>query len=198
MLRIGQSTTDAPDDSALLRQRFEQQHALVLDGAIDPPFLAMLSGVADRATFVPQHIANVGDRTIETPPLAGQLLVLAMRRSGFLRWLGEVTQIGVIDDVQGTVAETGRSDTEQLGWHDDTNQPERRLAVTISLSGNDYSGGVFEMRRKGEASLLFSHYHDKPGSMLVFRVSKKLEHRLTPITRGGPRRVFAGWFLGRP
>lgn len=77
MLRIGQSTTDAPADSAVLRQRFARQYALVLDGAIDPPFLAMLLGVADRATFVPQHIANVGDQTIETPPLASQLRIFA-------------------------------------------------------------------------------------------------------------------------
>jgi len=198
VLRIGQSTTDTPTDSALLRQRFAQQHALLLDDAIDPPFLETLSGVADKATFVPQHIAGVGDRTIETPPLAGQLMTLALRRSGFLRWLENVTQFEGIDDAEGRVVETGRTEVEQLVWHDDTNHPARRLAVTICLPGNDYSGGVFEMRRKGETDLLFSHHHDTPGSMLVFRVSKKLEHRLTPVSRGGPRRVFAGWFLHRP
>lgn len=198
MLRIGQSRTDTPADSALLRQRFAQQYALVLDDVIDPPFLAMLSGVADRATFVPEHIAKVGDRTIETPPIASHLITLALRRTGFLGWLGDVTQVGDIDDIEGKVVETGRSDVGQLGWHDDTNHSNRRLAVTISLSGNDYSGGVFEMRRKGQADLLFSHHHDRFGSVLVFRVSRKMEHRLTPVTRGGPRRVFAGWFLGTP
>lgn len=197
MLRIGQSTTDTPAESPLLRQQFARQHALLIEDAIDPPFLAMLSRVADRATFVPQHIADVGDRSIETPPLAGQLMTLALRRSGFLHWLRDVTRFEGIDDAEGRVVETGRAEVEQLVWHDDTNHPARRLAVTICLPGNDYSGGVFEMRRKGETDLLFSHSHDTPGSMLIFRVSKKLEHRLTPVTRGGPRRIFAGWILDR-
>ena len=32
--------------------------------------------------------------------------------------------------------------------------------------------------------------------MLIFRVSSKLEHRVLPLTAGGPRRVFTGWAMG--
>jgi hypothetical protein len=38
--------------------------------------------------------------------------------------------------------------------------------------------------------------HDQPGTALVFEVRPQLEHRVLPLTAGGPRRVFTGWFIG--
>ena len=34
------------------------------------------------------------------------------------------------------------------------------------------------------------------GAMLIFEVSRRCEHRVHPLTGGGPRRVFTGWFIG--
>lgn len=45
------------------------------------------------------------------------------------------------------------------------------------------------------AQPLLAHHHNKPGTVLIFAVRPDLEHRVTPLTSGGPRRVFAGWFL---
>jgi hypothetical protein len=51
------------------------------------------------------------------------------------------------------------------------------------------------MRRKGESGICWRHHHASPGEALVFEVSPALEHRVTPLTAGGPRTIFAGWFL---
>jgi hypothetical protein len=51
------------------------------------------------------------------------------------------------------------------------------------------------MRTVPERSPLITFRHDTPGTALIFEVSKRCEHRLHPLTSGGPRRVFTGWFL---
>jgi hypothetical protein len=85
---------------------------------------------------------------------------------------------------------------ESLTWRDDQDSLGRSLGVTINLGDIPYDGGDFEMRRKGEADLCCRHHHAAPGEALVFDVSAGLEHRVTPLSAGGPRTIFAGWFLG--
>ena len=58
-----------------------------------------------------------------------------------------------------------------------------------------YEGGAFEMRRKGTEDLLMRHIHRDMGTALIFQVGAELEHRVCSVIAGGPRRVFAGWFL---
>ena len=69
------------------------------------------------------------------------------------------------------------------------------MALVINLGEQPFAGGEFEMRRKS-GELLLQHQHTAPGSLLIFRVSGKLEHRVVPLTAGGPRRVFTGWAMG--
>lgn len=37
----------------------------------------------------------------------------------------------------------------------------------------------------------------RQGDALIFKVDHALEHRVTPLTAGGPRIVWAGWFIGQ-
>jgi hypothetical protein len=84
----------------------------------------------------------------------------------------------------------------RFNWHDDLPEnPTRRIGITINLSENPYEGGLFELRKKKTQQILTRHRHEKPGSALIFDVSDALEHRVWPVTSGGPRRIFAGWFL---
>ena len=68
----------------------------------------------------------------------------------------------------------------------------------IDLADRRYQGGRFELRRKGESDPLLVFEHAAPGSLLIFAVRDDLEHRVTPVTGGGPRRVYSGWFLSQP
>ncbi len=43
--------------------------------------------------------------------------------------------------------------------------------------------------------MLIQHIHCDLGTALFFRLAAELEHRVLPVTAGGQRRVFAGWFL---
>lgn len=193
MFEIGPSTTMTGSEE-VPRMQFQAQSVLSVPNAVSEPFLGMLLTIVGRGSFPRQEVDRLGYRGVETPPVAGRLLSLALRRASFLNWIRQVTDLQDISGVSGDIAETAANPGEVLDWHDDLNKPERRLAITVDLSPATYDGGGFEMRRKGEAAPFLTHKHTSPGSLLIFAISPGLEHRLTPVTGGGPRRVFAGWF----
>ena len=90
------------------------------------------------------------------------------------------------------------SHNDALDWHDDLHDTSRRLAIIVNLSDRPFAGGQFQLRRKGESELLLRHNHPQAGSVLIVAVRPELEHRVTPVSDGGPRRIYAGWFLTQP
>lgn len=121
---------------------------------------------------------------------------MLLHREPLFRWLERVTRCGPILAVDGRVVQTHPVYGDELDWHDDMGGPVvRRLGVTMALASPPYQGGLFEMRLVGGSSLI-RFKHDTPGTILVFKVDAGLEHRVHPLTAGGPRRVYTGWFTG--
>lgn len=135
---------------------------------------------------------------MESPGRAGDGLTLALQRPELYHCLDQITGCGPFDDAQGHVARHEAGDDKALDWHDDTADRRRRLAITINLDDRPYTGGLFELRARVSREPAFRHTHSEVGEALIFKVSRAFEHRLTPVTGGGPRTVFAGWFLGEP
>ncbi|MDF7775492.1 2OG-Fe(II) oxygenase, partial [Sphingomonas sp. AOB5] len=103
---------------------------------------------------------------------------------------------GPLVGAEGPVAQTRVGGGDTIGWHNDLGNPHRRLAIIVNLSDDPFEGGEFELEHVPTGTMLARHRHTGPGSTLIFTVAKGLRHRVLPITAGGPRRVFAGWFLG--
>ena len=186
----------APPDEA--RRRFAETPALSFDAVFEPATGAMLVERAAAATFVDDHVTRIGSRAVETPQRVGPAVSMLLNRPGLLQWLEQATGCGTLRAVAGRLVETRANGCDALDWHDDTGDDSRRLAVVINLSDRHFSGGQFQMRRKRDTAPFFTFDHESPGSMLVFAVDPALVHRVTPLTSGGPRRVYAGWFLSRP
>jgi hypothetical protein len=125
----------------------------------------------------------------------GRALNLALRHGPFLRWLERVTRCGTLGSVEGFVKQTYPKPGNDLVWHDDLNAPNRCLGITVNLGNAEFSGGEFELRRKDGPTLL-QHKYTTAGGALIFAIGPGLEHRVLPMTEGGPRRVYAGWALG--
>jgi hypothetical protein len=49
------------------------------------------------------------------------------------------------------------------------------------------------MCEKQSGELLVRQGALPPGSVMLFRIDRRLRHRVTQVMSGGPRRVFAGW-----
>lgn len=195
---VGRVATELLEPAEACRDSFEACRSLVCPEAIELGFLAILRNLCNRSSFVPDTVENLGDREVERPRRAGGALTLALQRAGLLRWLEVATGCGALARVDGRVVQTRPNNRDQLDWHDDLNDPARRLAVTINLTETPYCGGAFELRDARTRELLTTHHHTDPGAMLVFDVARDLEHRVLPVTAGGPRRVYTGWFYKAP
>lgn len=192
---IGAASTEILEPAENFRSRFATARSILCPEAIEPRFLATLSGLCDRGSFVPDTVENLGDREVERPQRAGGAITLALRRAGLMRWIEAATSCGPLASVEGRVVQARPNNHDRLDWHDDRHDPRRRLAVTVNLTESPYEGGLFELRTVHGHDVLTTHHHAAPGTMLVFDVAPDLEHRVLPVAAGGPRRVYTGWFI---
>jgi hypothetical protein len=156
--------------------------------------LDRMLGICRDGSFVPETIARVGSRTVEENDLAGRLIRFLLERRSFLDWAQEIAGCETLRHATGLVGEMAPASGQGLDWHDDQNDGGfRRLAVTVHLSDAPYDGGVFEIREKAASRILFRQPCPPAGTMTLFRIGPQLHHRVTPVERGGPRRVFGGW-----
>lgn len=193
---IGTTTTAIFERDVEAADDFRRHRSIVCHQALDAALLARLDAICDRASFVPEPVEGLGHRHLEQPPVAGGALGLFLKRAELLRWLERVTGRGPIRTVEGGVVETQCKPGDELAWHDDLNKESRLLALTIALGDTPFEGGGFELRPKGREELLRAYTPNTPGTALIFDVAADIEHRVLPVTAGGPRRVFTGWFLG--
>jgi hypothetical protein len=198
-LTANDALIDSDDErDAALAAQFAQRHVLELPELIQPDVMAILAPAIRAARFVPGWEDGVGGRLRERPTRVGNLLCLLLRGQKLRDWLARITGISPLVAVNGAVARFECEGGQSLDWHNDLDKSGRVLAVTINIGEAPYDGGLFEMRRCDTGEILFRHNHHRPGSALVFRVSKALEHRVTPVSAGGPRTVFSGWYLRKP
>jgi hypothetical protein len=196
--RIDAMATTILADPVAVRRTFDRSPALLFDNVIAPDLLEKLMRMANVANYVPDAIDRVGTREIEETQSLGKLLNIVLARAALWEWLEQATGISPIGGVSGKIAQTRCDTNDELDWHDDTHAPGRKLGAVIHLSSQAYSGGAFELRRTGHTENLACFSNCQAGAMAIFAVHGGLEHRVTPLIAGGPRRVFAGWFLAEP
>lgn len=189
--RAGVSIDSDPAISTAVAEAFDRYQGAVFSQVIEPDLLELLLGLARSARFDAVATADFGDRGIARDERTALPMCMALARSNLLDWLQQVTGCEPISTVEGVLARMQPGDI--LEWHRDLLFGVRRLAVVINLSEAPFEGGRFEMRRRGSMEPLFAYDHVVPGSVMIFRLGADLQHRVTPVTAGGPRLAFAGW-----
>lgn len=192
------ATATAIDPASIDRARslFAAHHALLLPEAFEPALLASMMALCRATAFETERVGTIGWRTIEASDQIGRALRFMLERAEFLRWIETVTGCRELTNLSGVLAEMLPGTDHALGWHDDCNDAARRLALIVHLSDAPFSGGRFELCRKGENQPIIEAGYLAPGSMLLFRVDPALRHRVTAIEGDRVRRVFAGWING--
>ncbi len=196
-LRIGAARTEIDNGTAAVAQAraaLSRHAALSFRPEWEDGLLDRTLSLCRNGAFVPETIVGVGSRTVEKSDQAGRLLRFLLERPNFLQWAAAIAESEPLHHVTGLIGEMAPATAEGLGWHDDLNDGGlRRLALTVHLSDADYDGGVFEIREKGQKRILFRQEAQPAGTLTLFRIGPRLHHRVTPLIRGGPRRVFGGW-----
>lgn len=195
---ISANATSIHADPALYRSMFEQQSSLLFDRTFDPELLTKLLIRAAAAPYIADYVDHIGQREIEAPQRVGASMSLLLGRFALLDWLEVATGLKPLRATMGRLAQTRANGSDALSWHSDMESDHRKLGLVVNLSDQPFTGGAFEMRRKGASSPFHSVTYDQPGSIMVFAVNDEIEHRVTLVTAGGPRRVYAGWAVSQP
>ena len=192
-LTVGLTQTEFAADEQEAREIFARFHALHFGRLLAPELQQTVLGLCATGRFEPGEKDAPGFREVEAPQRAGRVLNVALDRPPLLRWLERVTGCETLSSLEGRVSQTLHRPGDELYWHDDFVETQgRQLAIVINLSTEPFEGGEFALRRKG-GDVLFEHCYRELGSAMIFKVDRALEHRVRPLTAGGPRRVFAGW-----
>lgn len=193
---IGSGQTDVLAEPAHWAARFAEDGAIVCPDVFEPDLFDRLFAAVGSARFRPDCVAGLGTREVEDPQRVGSILNVLLQRSSLFHWLEVVTgQTGLIGAEGRLVQTRAGNDGDQLGWHNDLENYRRALGITISFSDAPFAGGMFEMRDVGDQESRIGFKHDRPGTALIFQLGNALEHRVLPVSEGGPRRVYTGWFL---
>nr|WP_299910445.1 2OG-Fe(II) oxygenase [Sphingomonas bacterium] len=198
-IRIGMHETwITPGSVTAARAAFARAPAILLRRVVDADLRAfMIDRCATRPFAGQTRPALDGHRWVEKQPrLLSKAMMAAVGRPAMLRWIEQVTGCGPLQSVTGQLAETRPGAGDFLPWHQDVFDDFRRVAITIDLSDQPFEGGAFEMRDKASGALLLRHFYEGDGSALIYAMTDDTEHRVLPITAGGPRRVFSAWFRG--
>jgi hypothetical protein len=189
---IGPAATEILDPPGKHREEYARTRSLPCHDIFEPGFFKVITGFVDRADFGQDDCEGLLFRTTETPARAGGAISLALRRPNLMRWVEAVTGCEPLGKVSGRVNQILANPETELEWHNDMWEPARRIGITINLGDQPYEGGEFELRNRH--GVLTEHRHVERGSALLFEVGPNYQHRVLPVTAGGPRRVYTGWF----
>lgn len=192
---IDAMTTRIDGEPTDYRTAFENVPALLIEGALDGQLLQSLLDRAAAAPFADDYVEHIGPRQVEFPQRVGKVINLLLERPNLLEWFEAATGVSPLRAAAGRLVQTRANQQDELAWHDDSGDDRRRLGVVINLSKQAYDGGEFEMRYKVDDAPFLSFRHNQPGSIMLFAVRPDIEHRVTPLITGGPRRVYAGWLM---
>lgn len=199
LTRRGLDVTTNAEELAALAEAFRLDHVVRLRGFFGDELLAELRNRLHGAAFSRriEHGVEV-EHTLEEPaPLALALVVL--NDPALFRVVDQITGCGPIGCYTGRVHLRRRASDggHYFPWHTDAVQ-QRLAGLTVELSEHAYEGGVFQMRRRRSKTLVAQAANRTPGDALLFRISRDLEHHVTPIATDAPRLVLAGWFRRSP
>jgi hypothetical protein len=191
---IGAAQTDLLADPAPWAACFAEQRAIVCHDIFEPALFAKLLAAASSTQFRDDQV-ELGTRAVEEPQRVGGTINVLLQRANLFRWLEAVTGRTGLAGAEGRLVQTRAGAGDALDWHNDLQQARRALAITISLTDAAYEGGLFEMRRVDDPATARCFNHARAGTALIFDLGNDIEHRVHPVSAGGPRRVFTGWFM---
>ena len=196
-VRIGAEGTTilaGPETNAAIAEAVAQRGGVVLHDVLEPGLLRNFIALAARANFREVDSGLLGTRNTDMTVSLAMPFCVALARRNFMTWLETISGCPPVRHIEGHLAQMLPGNA--VGWHRDTGSGTRRLAMVINLTTAPVEGARFELRRKADREPMLAYHASAPGSLAIFRTDGELQHRVSRLRSGGPRRSFSAWARG--
>jgi hypothetical protein len=194
--KSGAKICTGEEQIAVLRQRFDEQHWLLLPNFADSALLDLL----DRKLIETEYQVVDRETGVELRPidctayLAAELLLNSPQ---LFRGIERLTGCATIACFSGRIYRRPASSEYFNRWHTDVNDDGRMIALSINLSKEPYEGGALQIRSAESKQLLCRVANPRYGDALVFPVDERFEHRVGQVEGNTAKTALAGWFRSK-
>jgi hypothetical protein len=197
LTKFGVEFPASPASGNRLRREFRNRQYLKLKNFFESSLLNLVRNRIAGASFYEKTDEGIAteDRMNDATNLG--LLLLVMNSQALFDAIELITGCGKIGCFNGRVYRFEAGANHYDSWHDDKADERRLVGISVNLSEKIYSGGKLQIRDKRSHKLLHNVSNTGYGDAVIFRLSKRLEHRVTPV-RTATRTVVAGWFQSAP
>ncbi len=201
LTKLGATFRGSENDLSRLSAEFDRQYCLRLPQFLSSDLLSSLQAQIEAAEFyerVHEHGGNPPptDLCMKHNSTSGILYYLLNDPVLFdlIQRLTGCNRIGCFAGAVYRLVPGRHYDS----WHDDVNPDDRMIAMSLNFSSGVYSGGVLQIRDKKSQAIVHEVSNTGVGDAVIFRISRKIEHRVTRLEGTIARTAYAGWFQARP
>jgi len=197
MTRMGLEQPKKESEWIKLRQKFDRHPFLLLPNFLEPELLRCISKEIRQAKFYDKvHPKGIGSEISMQENTACGILDLILNDSSLFEMIARITGVKSISYFMGRIYRMVPKTAHSLAWHND-HLENRVLGLTINLTPHPYRGGIFQMRDLKAKKNFRVIPQPRFGDALLFKISAKLEHRVTALEGTISRTAFSGWFRSR-
>ncbi len=195
----GAVCSGSAEDLRALRAQFAARHYLKLRGLLGPGLLDFLQTKVQQAEFYERVHDGIGPNSelcmkSNTPAAA---LLFLMNDKKLFQIIQDVTQCDPIGCFEGRVYRVDPGQGHHDSWHDDVGE-HRLIGMSINLSSGVYKGGTLQIRDRASGEIVSEAPNAGIGDAVIFRLSDRLQHRITDVEGTASKTAFAGWFSSQP
>lgn len=197
LTRSGTAVSASAEDLEQLHRQFDRLHCIPLPSLLEPGLLRVIQRQIDTATFNQKTHEGLSVELCMADNTALHLLHFLTHDPRLFEIIQQITGCGRIGCFDGRVYRMVPGSQHYDSWHDDMSE-HRMIGMSINLSRNIYSGGIFQMRNRDSLQTIYETANTGFGDGIIFRLSSQLQHRITEVEGSVPKTAFAGWFLSEP
>jgi hypothetical protein len=182
-------------DISALRLKFDQQHYLRFPHFLDPEILGFAQSQIESGRFYQRVHENIGsNKELCMVGNAGfGALLLLVNDEKLFQIIQDVTQCAKIRCFEGRVYRVSAGQGHHDSWRDDIGD-HRLVGMSVNLGKNVHVGGMLQIRERVSGKIVADVPNERAGDAEIFRLSDKLQHRITVVEGVEPKTAFAGWF----
>jgi len=186
-------------DLDTLRAQFGRQHYLKIPELLGPELLVFVQLRIEQGEFYERvHECIESNKELcMTSNTALAALQFLMNDKKLFQLIQDVTQCDQIGCFQGRVYRVNPGRGHHDSWHDDIGE-HRLVGMSVNLSREVYSGGMLQIRDHASGEIVCEVPNAGIGDAVIFRLSPRLQHRITDLEGPAPKTAFAGWFRAQP